>query len=126
MHMKKWIVQKLIGSCSRLMALGVIAAALLWPSPAAAAPAAVRIPGFPSVEQWYSLSCEYAAAAAVTLYWGNLVSQRDFVREVPPDPNPHDGFRGNINGPFGGIADYGVYAEPLVPVLERRGYDATV
>jgi uncharacterized protein YvpB len=82
------------------------------------------IKDFPSVTQWYSLSCEYAAAAAVTLYWGNLVSQRDFINEVPSSPNPHIGFRGDINGAFGGIVDYGIYAEPLEPVLEARGYNA--
>ncbi len=87
---------------------------------------AVIIEGVPSVTQWYNLSCEYAAAAAVTLYWGNLVSQNDFIREVPLSPNPHKGFRGDINGPHGGIEDYGIYAEPLVPVLEQRGYKATV
>ncbi len=87
---------------------------------------ALIIDGMPSVTQWYSLSCEYAAAAAVTLYWGELVSQDDFLKEVPEDPNPHKGFRGNINGPFGGIDDYGIYAEPLVQVLERRGYNAEV
>ena len=85
-----------------------------------------RIPTMPAVQQWYSLSCEYAAAAAVTLYWGKVVSQRDFLREVPDNPNPHLGFRGHINGPIGGLIDYGVYAEALVPVLERHGYDATV
>ena len=87
---------------------------------------AVIIEGVPAVRQWYNLSCEYAAAATVTLYWGNLVSQRDFVAEVPNNRNPHIGFRGNIHGPHGWIEDYGIYAEPLVPVLERRGYDATV
>ena len=107
-------------------ALLVLAATLLIPYQANAAESRVVIPGFPSVRQWYSLSCEYAAAAAVTLYWGNLVSQRDFIREVPLSPNPHEGFRGNINKPFGGIMNYGIYAEPLVPVLESRGYDATV
>lgn len=86
----------------------------------------VIIKGLPSVNQWYNLSCEYAAAAAVTLYWGNLVSQSNFIREVPKSPNPHLGFRGNINAPFGGLTNYGVYAEALVPVLERRGYNATV
>lgn len=104
----------------------VIGAALLTAQPAAAHPGQALIKGFPVVKQWYSLSCEYAAAAAVTLYWGTLVSQNDFLREVPAHPNPHRGFRGNIYRPFGGIEDYGVYAEPLVPVLERRGYEAAV
>jgi uncharacterized protein YvpB len=93
---------------------------------ARAAPIEAMIRGFPSVTQWYSLSCEYAAAAAVTLYWGDVVSQRDFIREIPKHPNPHIGFRGNIHGPHGGVRDYGIYAEPLVPVLEQHGYGATV
>jgi uncharacterized protein YvpB len=84
------------------------------------------IEGIPSVAQWYNLSCEYAAAATVTLYWGNLVSQNDFIAEIPQHPNPHIGFRGDIHGPHGWINDYGIYAEPLVPVLERRGYTAEV
>jgi uncharacterized protein YvpB len=88
---------------------------------------AVVIEGVPSLKQKYSLSCEYAAAAAVTLFWGEeVVSQDHFIREVPNHPNPHRGFRGDINGPHGGTSDYGIYAEPLVPVLESHGYDATV
>lgn len=113
---------------ARLVGLLALAGAWRGPAPAAASGSAVVIRNFPAVQQWYSLSCEYAAAAAVTLYWDldNVVSQRDFMREVPRSPNPHWGFRGNINGPIGGITHYGVYAEPLVPVLERHGYDATV
>ena len=85
----------------------------------------VIIGGVPSVKQWYGLSCEYAAAAAVTLFWGDeLVGQDHFISEIPQHPNPHRGFRGNIYGVVGGIEDYGVYAEPLVPVLESHGYQA--
>jgi uncharacterized protein YvpB len=62
----------------------------------------------------------------VTLYWGPLVSQSVFLDEVPTSPDPHIGFRGDINGPFGGTTDYGVYAEPLATVLENHGYTATV
>jgi uncharacterized protein YvpB len=112
------------------LALAILLTSVLDTSPQSHAAPAARpeavIRGFPSVMQWYNLSCEYAAAAAVTLYWGNLVSQRDFIREIPVHPNPHIGFRGNIHGPHGGIGDYGIYAEPLVPVLERRGYEAAV
>ena len=121
------------GGAVRLWALytGVCAFVLGWLALPTGVQAAdptrdVRISAMPSVQQWYSLSCEYAAAAAVTLYWGDVVSQSDFVREVPKNANPHLGFRGRINGPIGGLTDYGVYAEPLVPVLERHGYDATV
>ncbi|MGI8588230.1 MAG: C39 family peptidase [Chloroflexia bacterium] len=109
-----------------LAALIVVPAFQLQPIPAQAQSEAAYIVGFPSVEQWYSLSCEYAAAAAVTLYYGNLVSQRDFLNEVPQDPNPHIGFRGNVNAEWGGTTNYGVYAEPLVPVLAARGYEAQV
>lgn len=104
----------------------ILATAILAPVRATAQHDAVIIEGMPSVAQWYNLSCEYAAAAAVTLYWGNLVSQSDFIREVPNHPNPHYGFRGDIHGTGGWIDDYGIYAEPLVPVLEKRGYGATV
>src|SRR4051812_1287909 len=111
-----------------LLIVALVTLAPQWaaPAPAAAQSDRVIIKGFPSVNQWYNLSCEYAAAAAVTLYWGDLVSQSVFIRDVPSSPNPHKGFRGDINGPAGGITDYGVYAEALVLVLERHGYKATV
>ena len=118
---------KLIKSLSLFVASILTASLLVSPysaRPATAQHDAVIIEGVPSVIQWYSLSCEYAAAATITLYWGNLVSQSDFVREVPQHPNPHKGFRGNIRGPHGWIDDYGIYAEPLVPVLQARGYKA--
>ena len=110
--------------CSLLLA--AILPTFAWWQTARAGEDAYIIDGIPSVTQWYSLSCEYAAAATVTLYWGNLVSQKDFIAEIPQNPNPHVGFRGDIDGAFGWIDDYGIYAEPLVPVLERRGYKATV
>lgn len=87
---------------------------------------AIVIEGFPSVKQSHNLSCEYAAAQAITAFWGNAITEDHFIREVPKHPNPHKGFRGNIDGEFGGIRDYGVYAEPLVAVLEAHDYNATV
>lgn len=86
----------------------------------------VVIKNFPLLAQSYALSCEYAAASAVTLFWGSQVTEDTFVDSVPSSPNPHLGFRGDINGAFGGINNYGVYAEALVPVLEDAGYNATV
>src|SRR6266568_7420594 len=91
-----------------------------------AVPDQAIINDFPALAQAYNLSCEYAAASAVTLFWGKQVSESVFVSQVPSSPNPHLGFRGDINGAFGGINDYGVYAEALVPVLEKYGYNATV
>ena len=106
--------------------LGSLLLSLFAPGVAAAAPMAVHITGFPALHQSYSLSCEYAAASAVTRYWGNPISEREFLRAVPTSPNPHLGFRGAIDGAFGGLTNYGVYAEPLVPVLEQHGYAAQV
>jgi uncharacterized protein YvpB len=82
------------------------------------------ISGMPAVKQQHSLSCEYAAASAVTRYWGQPVSEADFITEIGGAINPHFGYRGDIDGSWGGTTDYGVYAEPLVPVLERHGYKA--
>jgi uncharacterized protein YvpB len=106
--------------------LGIFLLSLGVPSAAQAASGTVRIVGFPALHQAYSLSCEYAAASAVTRYWGTVVTEQIFLRAVPASPNPHLGFRGDITADFGGIIDYGVYAEPLVPVLERAGYQAAV
>lgn len=82
------------------------------------------IQGMPTVKQNHNLSCEYAAASAVTRYWGRTVAEKDFIGEIGAAINPHFGYRGDIDGNWGGTTDYGVYAEPLVPVLERRGYQA--
>ena len=78
---------------------------LLQPVPTRAHGETVIIEGMPSVRQWYRLSCEYAAAAAVTLFWGEgLVSQEHFIREVPRHPNPHLGFRATSTGHTAGPA----------------------
>lgn len=113
-------------STSAAPAALVAAAAPTASSSTEALPSEAVISDFPALEQAYSLSCEYAAASPVTLYWGNQVSEDVFVSQVPGSLNPHLGFRGNINAAFGGINNYGVYAEALVPVLEANGYDATV
>jgi uncharacterized protein YvpB len=89
-------------------------------------PGKAIIPHFPSVREVYNLSCEYAAASAITQFYGRRVTQGTFVREVLHAENPHLGFRGEIDAKWGGITNYGIYAEPLVPVLERHGYEAEV
>lgn len=94
------------------------------PRPAPPAQAAVR--GVPEVEQSRPLSCESAAVAAVTAYWGKPVTEAELVRSLPRNPNPHVGFRGDIDGQWGGTEDYGVYAEPFVPILQQRGFRAEV
>jgi len=86
--------------------------------------AGVRLAGVPAYRQSLPLSCEAAAVSMVTAYWGKPVSEWVFIENLPSHPNPHRGFRGNMNGTFGGTDDYGVYAEPFVPILERYGFRA--
>ena len=121
------LLARLAAALPILLTLVALVALVVAPGAASAHGKTVLIEDMPSVKQRYPLSCEYAAAAAVTLFWGGeLVTQNHFIGEVPNSPNPHLGFRGDIHGDFGGTTDYGVYAEALVPVLEEHGYDATV
>lgn len=86
----------------------------------------VLLSGVPALRQSLPLSCESAALSMVTAYYGRQVSEWVFIENMPYHPNPHRGFRGDMNGAFGGTDDYGVYAEPLVPLLERYGFQAQV
>ncbi len=98
--------------------------ALVAPVPVAAtAPASASLKGVPATGQIWSLSCEYAAVSAATAYYGKKVTQQTFHSAIGNHLNPHKGFRGDIaGGPWGGITNYGVYAEPIVPVLKRWGF----
>jgi Peptidase_C39 like family len=78
--------------------------------------------GFPTHYQEHTLSCEYAAIYIATASFGNPVYEDQSIADVPPADDPHFGFRGDIDGPFGSSDDYGVYAEALVPVLEAYGF----
>jgi LysM repeat protein len=93
---------------------------------AAASGRGTVLSGLPVFRQSLPLSCEAAALSMVTAYYGRQVSEWVFVEQMPYHPNPHRGFRGDMNGTFGGTDDYGVYAEPLVPLLERYGFHAQV
>ncbi|MFN3336023.1 MAG: LysM peptidoglycan-binding domain-containing protein [Thermomicrobium sp.] len=86
----------------------------------------VRLEGVPAYRQSLSLSCEAAALSMVTAYWGRPISEWVFIENMPRHPNPHRGFRGDMHGQFGGTDDYGIYAEPLVPLLQRYGFQAEV
>jgi uncharacterized protein YvpB len=92
--------------------------------PASDMPEAVQLRGVPALRQSLPLSCEAAALSMVTAYWGRPISEWVFIENMPYDPNPHRGFRGEMTGTFGGTDDYGVYAEPLVPLLQRYGFQA--
>ena len=96
------------------------------PAPAAAVDApALGIP-VPEYKQQRNLSCEYAAAYAAAMAFGWAPTEQHFIDAVPMATNPHYGYRGNIDGWWGNTEDFGVYAEPLVPVLNDWGFNAEV
>ncbi len=85
---------------------------------------AAKLRAMPVMQQSLPLSCEAAAVSIATAYWGNQVSEWVFIENIPQNPNPHLGFRGNITGAFGGTTDYGVYAEPFQSVLSNYGFSS--
>lgn len=75
-------------------------------------------------QQAHNLSCESSAASMVAQYHGVSLSEQEVLASLPSNSNPHLGFRGNVDGPTGGIVDYGVYAGPIADVLIERGLQA--
>jgi LysM repeat protein len=84
------------------------------------------IDGIPAYKQSRSLSCEYASVYIATAAFGDPIYEEDILWAIPQASNPHAGYRGDIDGPWGNTDDYGVYAEALVPILEGRGFAAEV
>jgi uncharacterized protein YvpB len=74
--------------------------------------------------QGHNLSCESSAVSMAARYHGIPLSEADVLAALPLDDNPHQGFRGNVDGPTGGIEDYGVYAGPILDILNSRGLQA--
>jgi len=87
---------------------------------------AVLIDGIPEYQQARSLSCEYASIQIATMSFGDPIWEDDSFAEIGQDDNPHLGFRGDIDGPWGITDDYGIYAEALVPHIQLHGYIAEV
>jgi uncharacterized protein YvpB len=94
-------------------------------APRVAKPAPAILP-VPVLGQWRGLTCEAASARMVAAYFGKTVSEAWIQDQFGFDPNPHKGFRGNPNGWFGGLTDYGVYAEPVAAALQALGLNARV
>lgn len=74
--------------------------------------------------QGHNLSCESSAASMAAQYHGVPLSESEVLAALPLNDNPHLGFRGNVDGPTGGIEDYGVYAGPILELLNDRGLRA--
>jgi bifunctional autolysin len=77
-------------------------------------------------KQTHNLSCESSAASMVAAYHGVNLTEADALAAIPLDDNPHLGFRGNVDGPTGGIQDYGVYAGPILDLLASHGLSASL
>lgn len=93
------------------------------PGSAVLLPAEARIEVAPQ-KQAHNLSCESSAASMAARYLGADLSEAAILAALPLNDNPHLGFRGNVDGPTGGIVDYGVYAGPVEAVLEAKGLSA--
>jgi LysM repeat protein/uncharacterized protein YvpB len=85
-----------------------------------------EFPWVPTHQQQRNLSCEYASVYIATSAFGQGVPEEAFYDTVPLADNPHRGYRGNIDGAWGNYDDYGIYPEPLVPVLEDWGFTGEV
>jgi len=79
----------------------------------------------PVYKQQHNLSCESSAAAMAANFFGVQVSEAEILAALPRNENPNYGFRGNVDGQYGGIIDYGVYAEPMRQVMAQLGLSVT-
>ena len=75
-------------------------------------------------QQSHNLSCESSSASMAAQYHGVQLSEEEVLAALPYNANPHLGFRGNVDGPTGGTVDYGVYAGPVLDILNARGLRA--
>jgi uncharacterized protein YvpB len=80
----------------------------------------------PRYVQQRNLSCEYASVHIATSAFGWSIPEEVMIAQIPVTKNPHYGYRGNIDGWWGNYDDYGIYAAPLVPVLNEWGFAGEV
>jgi LysM repeat protein len=76
----------------------------------------------PVQQQALPLSSSTASLSMTTAYWGHQVSEWVFIENMSFHPNPHRGFRGDMEAAAGGIGDYGVYPKPLSTMLSNYGF----
>jgi uncharacterized protein YvpB len=77
----------------------------------------------PALPQFRNLSCEAAATRMVLAARSIEAAEDEILARMGQDPNPHAGFRGNVNGwgHAAGLPDYGTYAEVVARVLASYG-----
>jgi LysM repeat protein/uncharacterized protein YvpB len=92
--------------------------------PAASGSLNVRVSGVPLYRQQQTLTCEEAAAA---MSLRGALSEAQIVGAMPRSDNPFKGIRGTTNYPFyGGLSNYGTYAQALQKGLAALGHSSTV
>jgi LysM repeat protein len=84
--------------------------------------ASVQLVGMPTALEVSAVGSELTAVSVATSYWGSAVSEASIFEALDQSANPHFGFRGDINGVYGGMDDYGVYAGPLAEVIATQGF----
>lgn len=86
----------------------------------------IVVPKVPTYAQSRNLSCEYAAVHIATAAFGNAIPESVLINSIPVTKNPHNGYRGNIDGWWGNTDDYGIYPEALAPVIHDYGYSTDI
>lgn len=84
--------------------------------------ASVQLVGMPTAIEASAVGSELTAVSVATAYWGSSLSETAIYAALEMSDNPHFGFRGDIDGAYGGTDDYGVYAGPLAEVLSANGF----
>ncbi|MCI0475927.1 MAG: LysM peptidoglycan-binding domain-containing protein, partial [Anaerolineales bacterium] len=84
----------------------------------------IRLTNVPLYQQKQTLTCEEASAAMATR---GAISEARLVAAMPRSDNPFNGIRGRTNAPYyGGLTDYGVYAQGLQKGLSALGIKSQV
>ncbi|MBI4786633.1 MAG: LysM peptidoglycan-binding domain-containing protein [Chloroflexi bacterium] len=97
-------------------------------SPSPSVPAAtatdIRVDKIPLYRQQQTLTCEEASVAMATR---GAVGEARLVAVMPRSDNPFAGIRGRTNSPyFGGLGDYGAYAQAIQKGLNALGVKSEV
>jgi LysM repeat protein/uncharacterized protein YvpB len=88
------------------------------------ATANIRLTNIPLYRQQQTLTCEEASAAMAAR---GAITEAQLVAAMPRSENPFEGIRGRTNAPYyGGLSDYGVYAQGLQKGLRALGVTSQV
>ncbi len=93
------------------------------PSPTAAT-TDIRVSGVPLYRQQQTLTCEEASVAMASR---GTIGEARLVAAMPRSDNPFLGIRGKTNSPYyGGLTDYGAYAQAIQKGLTALGVKSEV